>query len=128
VEEESTIFNMQEAIRNAECIVFLGFAYHKQKMRLLFQHHATPKETKPVFATALGMSDADKQEVSDNLEGLHQEIDEEDEEDDDPGPFGIPRQRLPGMRERIDRVPRTGRAHAARLHRNLRWQPAAGIH
>lgn len=98
VEEESTVFSMQEAIRNAECIVFLGFAFHKQNMRLLFQHHATPKETKPVFATALGMSDADKQVVNDNLEGLFPEIDEEDEEDDDPGLFSLPRTRLPQLK------------------------------
>jgi hypothetical protein len=97
VEEETTVSKIQKAIREAECIVFLGFAYHKQNMRLLFQHHEMPKKTKPVFATALGMSDADKQEVSDSLEGLFPEVDE-DEEEHDPGPFGLQQQRFPRLK------------------------------
>ena len=88
VEEESTVFSMREAIRDAECIVFLGFAYHKQNMKLLFEHQPLPKKTKPVFGTALGMSDADQQEVIGELSDLFPEIDE-DEEEDDGGLLGV---------------------------------------
>ncbi|MBA2399599.1 MAG: hypothetical protein H0V72_13025 [Bradyrhizobium sp.] len=35
IEEESVITKMQTAIRDSRCIVFLGFAYHKQNMALL---------------------------------------------------------------------------------------------
>jgi hypothetical protein len=97
VEEEATVSSMQKAIREAECVVFLGFAYHKQNMRLLFQYHEPPTETKPVFATALGMSDADKEEVSDRLKGLFPEIDEEDDEKE-PGFFGMTTPRLPALK------------------------------
>jgi hypothetical protein len=46
----------------AECIVFLGFAYHTQNMRLL--KPAEPLKVKQVFGTAYGMSDADVDVVS----------------------------------------------------------------
>lgn len=48
---------LQIQIDEAEAIVFLGFAYHDQNMRLI-----VPREgmsTKPVFGTAFGMSDPD---------------------------------------------------------------------
>lgn len=83
IEEESTVFNMHEEIRRAECIVFLGFAYHKQNMKLLFEHHARPKKTKPVFGTAFGMSDADKDLVTGELAELFPFIDTEAEYEGD---------------------------------------------
>jgi hypothetical protein len=46
----------------AECIVFLGFAYHSQNMRLLTL--PAPLQPKYVFGTASGMSDADTDVVS----------------------------------------------------------------
>ncbi len=46
----------------AECIVFLGFAYHTQNMHLL--KPARPLGLKQVFGTAYGMSDADAEVVS----------------------------------------------------------------
>jgi hypothetical protein len=52
-------------IARAECIVFLGFAYHSQNMLMLrppdqIQH-------KPVYGSAFKMSDADVEVVSHNL-------------------------------------------------------------
>jgi hypothetical protein len=67
VEEQDTINKMHDAIQRAECIVFLGFAYHKQNMRLLFNPLPEFKTTKHIFGTAYGMSDADKSEVVDEL-------------------------------------------------------------
>lgn len=93
IEQESTLTSIRNAVRHAECIVFLGFAYHKQNMRLLFKEHVVPKRTKPVFGTALGMSDADKSEVTSILIDLFPEEDDA-EEQRNTGPFEI---RLPRM-------------------------------
>jgi hypothetical protein len=87
VEEAATVSSMEKAIRNAECIVFLGFAYHKQNMKLLFRNHVVPKVEKPIFATALGMSDADEGEVESNLQDLFPEPGDDDG-DPDTGIFG----------------------------------------
>ncbi|MEK9281002.1 hypothetical protein MTR72_15295 [Bradyrhizobium sp. ISRA442] len=57
IEEQDVLHKMQAAIHEAECIVFLGFAYHKQNMALL-----KPREsriTKQIYGTAFGMSDSD---------------------------------------------------------------------
>ncbi|WP_050382293.1 hypothetical protein [Bradyrhizobium pachyrhizi] len=96
VEEESTLLRIEEVIRSAKCLVFLGFAYHTQNMNLLFGKHDVPEETKPIFGTALGMSKADTSVVTSLLEELFPEYDPDDYEPD-PGPFGIsfPRSRLP---------------------------------
>jgi hypothetical protein len=44
-------------IQRAQCVVFLGFAYHSQNMSLL--RPAEPINTRRVFGTAFGMSDSD---------------------------------------------------------------------
>jgi hypothetical protein len=97
VEEESTVLSMQEAIRDADCIVFLGFAYRKQNMKLLFEPPPMRTKTKPIFGTALHMSDADVQEVREELLNLFPEIDEDEDEPDDGGflDLAMPRPRLP---------------------------------
>ena len=97
VEEETTVFSMQEAIREAECVVFLGFAYHKQNMRLLFRQHTLPKLTKPVFGTALHMSDADVGEIQGQLQDLFPEIDP-DEDNSDENVFRIGGVRVSSLR------------------------------
>ena len=89
VEEESTLLSMHGAIREADCIVFLGFAYHSQNMALLFRKHAPPRKTVPIFGTALDMSEADASEVSSYLEDTFPEYDPDDELDDEPGDFGM---------------------------------------
>lgn len=103
VEQESTLFSMQDAIREADCIVFLGFAYHSQNMKLLFGKHAVPKKTVPIFGTAVGMSEADTSEVTSLLKDLFPEYDPDDELDDDPGPFGLrlPRPTMLKMNEHV---------------------------
>jgi hypothetical protein len=52
-------------IHRAKCIVFLGFAYHSQNMNLL--RPAKPAMARPVFGTALGMSDSDVEVVLNDL-------------------------------------------------------------
>jgi hypothetical protein len=54
--------NLQEEVQRADCIVFLGFAYHSQNMRLL--RPPTAMRQKSVFGTAYGMSDADTDVIS----------------------------------------------------------------
>lgn len=52
---------IQKAIAEAECIVFLGFAYHDQNMTLLKPE--AHLDGRHVFGTAFGMSEADKHVV-----------------------------------------------------------------
>ncbi|WP_156447242.1 hypothetical protein [Bradyrhizobium yuanmingense] len=89
VEEESTLSSMEDAIRNADCLVFLGFAYHTQNMNLLFGKHTVPRKTTPIFGTALGMSKADTSQVASLLEDRFPEYDPDDELEDSHGPFGF---------------------------------------
>ena len=53
---------IETEFHRAECIVFLGFAYHTQNMRLL--KPAKPIKRKRVFGTAYQMSDSDTDVVS----------------------------------------------------------------
>jgi hypothetical protein len=89
IEEQSTLDDIHQAIDHAECLVFLGFAYHKQNMDLLFKSHARLEKTKYVFGTAFGMSDADKEQVANDLVELFPQIDEDEGEEDDGGSFGM---------------------------------------
>ena len=65
IEEQDVLQRMQATICDAECIVFLGFAYHKQNMALLRPVDAY--KVKQVYGTAFGMSDSDVSEVDDEL-------------------------------------------------------------
>jgi hypothetical protein len=71
IEEPSVLESMQTAIREAQCIVFLGFAYHKQNMALL----KPPKslKTREVYGTAYGMSDSDVGHVAAELRSFFPE-------------------------------------------------------
>jgi len=64
--EEDVIHGMANEIRRAECIIFLGFAYHRQNLQILSP--AVPMSTKPVFGTAFGMSDADVEVTAHQLD------------------------------------------------------------
>ncbi|MGY8678576.1 hypothetical protein Q2941_12315 [Bradyrhizobium sp. UFLA05-153] len=75
IEEEAVLHNMQTTIREAQCIVFLGFAYHKQNMALL--KHPGSRETKQIYGTAFGMSDSDVGEVVDELSSLFPYIEDD---------------------------------------------------
>jgi hypothetical protein len=59
---------VRREVANAETLVFLGFAFHAQNMRLL----ASPQggNARRVFATAYGMSDADTKVVHDEIQSL----------------------------------------------------------
>jgi len=52
-------------MQRAKCIVFLGFAYHSQNMNLL--RPAERATARPIFGTALGMSDSDVEVVLNDL-------------------------------------------------------------
>lgn len=65
----SSIDHIHRAIMNAEKLIFLGFAYHRQNMELLtpsekIPDHYTPKQ---VFGTALGISKSDTSHVKASL-------------------------------------------------------------
>ena len=62
---------IEAEFNKAECVVFLGFAYHAPNMRLL--KPGKPMKRKDVFGTAYQMSDADadvvSHEIADFVEG-----------------------------------------------------------
>jgi hypothetical protein len=68
ITDETLLSQISEAVLRAECIVFLGFAYHDQNMRLLAPTKKMPH--KFVFGTAWGMSDADTNVIKDQLSTL----------------------------------------------------------
>lgn len=54
-----------EELEKAKCIIFLGFAFHTQNIRML--RPKTRIEPRHIFATAYGMSDADVDVVGHQL-------------------------------------------------------------
>jgi hypothetical protein len=52
-------------LNRAQCVVFLGFAYHNQNMNLLRPGERV--NMRPIFGTAFGLSDADVEVVSHDL-------------------------------------------------------------
>jgi hypothetical protein len=68
VEEGESLSNMREQIRDARAIVFLGFGFHKQNMDLIRLQPGY--SAKKVYATALGISDADRHVVESRISGL----------------------------------------------------------
>ena len=58
---------ISDKIEKAETIVFLGFAYHDQNMKLLEPVRKFPRR-KPIYGTAFGMSDSDVGIVSNQIE------------------------------------------------------------
>lgn len=61
VSDPKILEKMSRAVTSAECMVFLGFAYHSQNMMLL--KPSPPSARVPVFGTAFGMSNADVEVV-----------------------------------------------------------------
>jgi hypothetical protein len=59
------ISQIRAEVHRAECIVFLGFAFHNQNLQLL--RPSEPLSPRPIFATASGMSDSDVEVVSHSL-------------------------------------------------------------
>ena len=61
VSDTKILDKLSRTVASAECIVFLGFAYHSQNMMLL---KPSPSSVRvPVFGTAFGMSNADVEVV-----------------------------------------------------------------
>jgi hypothetical protein len=59
--DKKTVLNeISERVSWAECVVFLGFAYHRQNMQLL---HTQSRNAKVVYGTAFDMSASDAGEV-----------------------------------------------------------------
>ena len=69
IEEPEVLQNMKTTIHKAQCIVFLGFAYHRQNMALLKPEKRT-RTTKQIYGTAYGMSYSDVGEVTDELDSF----------------------------------------------------------
>lgn len=63
--EEDVLKAIANEVQRAECIVFLGFAYHRQNLQILAPD--APISPRPVFGTAYGMSDADVDVTSHQL-------------------------------------------------------------
>ena len=57
IEDEAVTAAMRQLVRDAEVIVFLGFAFHPQNMELI--RPTERSEAKRVIATAMGISDSD---------------------------------------------------------------------
>jgi hypothetical protein len=62
VSDAALASQIHQEFSNAVCIVFLGFAYHDQNMKLLKPSSSLPH--KSLFGTAFGMSEADKNVVA----------------------------------------------------------------
>lgn len=60
VDEETVLKNIRTLIDRAQSVVFLGFAYHSQNMRML---ETTARNGKVVYGTSFGMSSSDVSQV-----------------------------------------------------------------
>ena len=68
----SNIEAIRMTVKQARRLVFLGFAFHRLNMELLFEASETSGErsTKAVFGTALGISPSDCRVITDELSNL----------------------------------------------------------
>jgi hypothetical protein len=65
----SDISATRASLATAERIAFLGFAFHRLNLELLFprpQHKASPS-LRPIYATAIGISQSDAELIADDL-------------------------------------------------------------
>ena len=68
IEDAHLLSEIRSTLANAETIVFLGFAFHRQNLKLI--RPETPLTARRVFASALGFSDTDRASISAWLFGL----------------------------------------------------------
>ena len=71
--EASSIMEIRNQVARSETLVFLGFAYHKQNMELLKQPADRRRDdelVKQCYGTALGISDADLQDITSDIQEL----------------------------------------------------------
>ena len=71
VDDESLLSSIQERVSSSSTIVFLGFHFHEQNMRLLSP--TGPVKAKQIFATAKGFSGADTASIANMLSDLFRE-------------------------------------------------------
>lgn len=68
IERDDILSTIRSEVENADTLVFLGFSYHPQNMKVL-----DPQEecmTKQVFGTAYGISSADVSVIEDQVRGI----------------------------------------------------------
>jgi hypothetical protein len=68
IEETESLLKMRSAIQQAETLVFLGFAFHSQNMRLINPGNGTG--ARRVYATSVGVSGSDADVVKEMVRGL----------------------------------------------------------
>lgn len=77
--DSSDITEIKEKIKNAHRLVFMGFAFHKLNMELLSPENVLPFVTVPgttierikCYATTLGISESDKEVISQQISSLY---------------------------------------------------------
>ncbi len=77
--DESDIIKIKDKIENAQCLVFMGFAFHKLNMELLSPKNGlqfvsapgTTLEKIKCYATTLGISESDKEVISEQISSLY---------------------------------------------------------
>lgn len=65
LDDESLLSAIHQTVREAETVIFLGFAFHPSNMALLTP--GGPCSAKRVFATTLGLSKADEQVIQNDI-------------------------------------------------------------
>ena len=68
--KESEIMAIRKKVSESNMFVFLGFAYHRLNLDLLFSQPCKGNYARHCYATAYGFSDSDTQVVSNGLSTL----------------------------------------------------------
>lgn len=70
--DHSSIIKIRRTLEHAQRIAFLGFAFHRLNLQLLFPGLADGQQimNRPTYATGLGISNADGQEIRNELSSL----------------------------------------------------------
>jgi hypothetical protein len=64
IDDEDELASFRDLVADAQTIVFLGFAYHRQNLRLLNPDSVRSDDRKTLLGTALGLSASDIQVIS----------------------------------------------------------------
>ena len=70
--DHSNIVEIRRTLERARKVAFLGFAFHRLNLRLLFPGLADGQQVlnRPTYATGYGISDADSEEIRNELSAL----------------------------------------------------------
>ena len=66
--DDKLLSEIRSALSDAETIVFLGFAFHRQNLKLI--RPETPLTARRLFASAFGFSDTDRGSIASRMAGL----------------------------------------------------------